>query len=475
MVSVPREKAMSLWTNKVQGEYTVTNPIEEIHHVLNISVPETQVQVTVKPIHLTAINEKMIKKFKAILKPRSFMATVYIKILNSVTTISFDNANKITFTSSLPAEPRNLLLIIITLSCTERNTRIKIVAPFRIKLDIPEYTNRRINTQYSDLKLLINRIKTDKLIQIDWCKSKEDQTLITNDDIFDLDRLVEPITPTLTPRVRGSWVNSVSSWCKSIQQEYNNANIQNSSSIKNNLKLEITCENIKILSIANRIAARKDKYNQRSTIGFRCKLIGGLLPTRVIMKERFPEQYHDDICPRCELEPESQEHVLSCIKNTGVITEIGNQIRSYGIKQINKQAGRNRKDESKDKLREIIERANLTSPDTIKKIILAEFPTEWSEINATIKAKITNVTTNLVQEKIWIPRCNTASTSITSGVKWKKQKKEKKKKNIRNINISNQTNRTTKISTDRVINIQNIISNKLNTKNNNRTIINVQG
>jgi hypothetical protein len=204
---------------------------------------------------------------------------------------------------------------------------------------------------------------------------------------------------------------------------------------------------IYLLQESNKYFAKKEKFSATSLIGFRSKTLSGRLPSRQTLHERYPLTYKSNICPRCELVTETQQHIFSCQKNISVNDEIGEGIRELVSKSFKKRNKKKKKGKEKNEKYtyhmnlDSILRTDLTDALTIRDIALASFPLTFQILDMKTKRKIINYTTEQLYQKVWIPRSSTANTSPDTGIKWTKRNEQPKQLPIPPNNTSNTINK----------------------------------
>src|SRR6185369_1381911 len=61
-----------------------------------------------------------------------------------------------------------------------------------------------------------------------------------------------------------------------------------------------------------------------------------LLPTKEKLHTRYPLLYPNDTCPRCLIQPETQNHIFTCTINQNALEKISAKIRKTLIKNLSK-------------------------------------------------------------------------------------------------------------------------------------------
>src|SRR6185369_11085026 len=125
-------------------------------------------------------------------------------------------------------------------------------------------------------------------------------------------------------------------WIKKIQFYSRLLDTSLSTTLTLNSNKQITLNDLISLHHANKNLLKKDKYNSTSLLTFRYKLLTHLLPTREKLHIRYPLLYPNDTCPRCLIQPETQNHIFTCTANQIVLQKINAKIYKTLIKHLPK-------------------------------------------------------------------------------------------------------------------------------------------
>src|SRR6185369_10001565 len=125
-------------------------------------------------------------------------------------------------------------------------------------------------------------------------------------------------------------------WIKKIQFYSRLLDTSLSTTLTLNSNKQITLNDLISLHHANKNLLKKDKYNSTSLLAFRCKLLTRLLPTREKLHTRYPLLYPNDTCPRCLIQPETQNHIFTCTINQNALEKISAKICKTLIKNLSK-------------------------------------------------------------------------------------------------------------------------------------------
>ena len=128
------------------------------------------------------------------------------------------------------------------------------------------------------------------------------------------------------PIINNSNLGSSVRWCKKILSIVKTYMICESTSVYSSFKKSNMALGLEILTKSTRYIRSRHNNSYSDLISFRIKLLSGTLPTRKLLNQLYPDQYPDQICPRCELATEDIQHVFECYKAETHALQIINQI-----------------------------------------------------------------------------------------------------------------------------------------------------
>ena len=273
------------------------------------------------------------------------------------------------------------------------NTTINIKNNKNLLQPIPSNIRKRIKTDNSSIISEINTLSTQKHIilrkssptanpkpkkEITWCNP--------------------PSTSQENPSINGSLLGSCNDWCKKIFNIIKSYIICESTSVVKTFKNTHNVFGLEVLNKSNKILKKHKNNTYSELIAFRIKILSGTLPTREKLHEIRPDHYPSESCPRCPYYKEDIRHTFECPEaedSAIIIIRIINEIlqstnNSYPIQNI----------------WQVVEIAcgithNIFSPVDME---------HWSNAS--------NTALSLLYDSIWKPRCNTANTSLSTGIKW---------------------------------------------------------
>lgn len=247
-----------------------------------------------------------------------------------------------------------------------------------------------------------------------------------------------PLYFTENPTISNCDLGSCTRWCKKIFSITRAYIICESSSIPKTFNHSHCAFGLKILNSSNKFIKSLHNNQYSDLIAYRIKLLSGTLPTREFLNQLYPNLYTDPYCPRCNLHTENIQHTFKCPsadKETKQIIETINSI--------------------------LITNNNPSPILTIWQVIeLACGITSniYSTSNLISWSKASTEALTLSYNLIWKPRCNTANTSPSTGIKWDKTKIQKHHKSKSNSNSHNINKSISSQESNLVIDIPTLIT-----------------
>jgi hypothetical protein len=445
----------SVWTFQKNNQTLLANNINELLlsfknklHQNNFPIPNITISsynntlpefINPTTFHNIKTNFSLILQYSKVL---IFFDNSIIQITLNERTIFLHSINNVKIAT--------LQSIIIILCIINKNSSLNCITSIPISLDLPSYSNKQINYQYSTLTNSINQILANKNIKFTSEKTKSAIKIPDPETSIDIDSLFNFNSYTHTPKINGKWFSSYPHWIKKVQLLNNLLNITTSSSISNNLNHSLSSSELINLHFANSSLNKQEKYKSISLKAFRTKLLGANLPVRQKLHDRYPSLYPNNLCPRCSTDVETQAHIFSCIKSLQARINISNSITKKIHNFLKKQQTKNKNSSNNNPWTHI----NHNIPSHFTNIALGLLPPN----NFTQKqiSSIMNSTLDLLYNLIWIPRSATANLSLTNGIKWNstnfntsssksslKQNHIKTQPNLSNQNLTNLFNKIT--------------------------------
>jgi hypothetical protein len=359
-----------------------------------------------------------------------------ITFKRSHNTLSFESRrSKLTLITTQNLISSAIQILISTLHSAPINSLLTIIAPFKINLKPIPYINHEIKHDNGNLINEISLITSEKQIKIKTELNKNLKPPDDHEDSLQIDNLLTIKDYTTSGRIQEKWAPCLITWIKKLQYFSNISKILDSESFINSCG-QPTNNRILLLIESNKKIISKNKYSMTPLEGFKNKLIEGKLPSRELLNNLYPNNYQSNICPRCNLTSESQLHIFECQSNSLANSSIGEKIKSYILKKLSTQKPSN-------SLIYSIKTLQFNNTILFRNIIIAILPSPLSTLSKKLQVKIITYTTSLVYNEIWLPRCATANTSSTSGIKWTTpkscQNKSQNKSNKTPLNITNPT------------------------------------
>jgi hypothetical protein len=397
--------ASSLWTSHTNNSITkfkVNNLLEELIDIRSASYPIIQKVNIIQSPPSTSLFDLINQsgKFRVQSKKDSVIINdIEVKLVS-------------------PGLPLGNLLQVIDniIQFCPNSTIIEIGSNQRVLQEIPSNPRKASKFNFAAVQSRINLLRHQKQIVVKEVRPKSKiPTVKTISWTNPLDH------HPLSPLISNLNVGSANRWCKKVFNIIRTYIIHESSSVVSVFNESIDPMGLEILVKSRKTIKKSHTSAYSDLISFRAKILSGTLPTRKRLNELYPEQYPDQLCPRCSLRAEDINHVFHCQKTLDEIPEIINTIN-----------GIFNKDNNNDKpIRNIWQVVEL-SCGIISNIFSTSKIKNW--IDASSEAL------SLLYNLIWKPRSNTANTAHTTGIKWTKKPTTKSKKNNNNNNNNNNDN-----------------------------------
>jgi exonuclease III len=411
---------ISLWTYRSQNTTFINNPLEEIMQELpKTHAPTNHPHITIYPPSKcqTLLNPHLLDDLMQICK---IQALDSITIKRNQNAISFESKkSKLSLVTSQNPISSTIQVLIGALHSAPTNSLITINSPFKISLKPIVYINHEIKCDHGNLINELSDITSKKQIKIKTIINKNLKTPDEYDDSLQISNLLSPENYITTGRTRDKWIPCLVSWIKKLQYISNISKIFDSESFITNSG-QPTVTRLLLLIKSNQKLTSRSKFSLCPTEGFKNKILEGKLPTRELLNKFFPNNYQTNTCPRCNSEPETQIHIFKCQANLPINGMVGEKIRSYILKKLPTR-------KSPSPLADNIRNYQFNNPILFKDIIIANLPPLLSTLSKKTQIKIVTFTTNLAYNEIWLPRCATANTSPSSGIKWSTPKPHQSK------------------------------------------------